>query len=402
LKSSIFDAAVVGLWLSGIFGSRFVWNIFLGQQTFPIYIAVITIVWPLAYFLIAGTRILPSGLTFIDIILFSLFSFFAVVSCFFSSTPVYSLGYFLITLAGVYLALLINTYLNDEVITQSIKIYYYLTAACLFYLLFIELSAPRSLRLGRETDILNPNSIAMIAMSIVVCSLAFKNVFIIALGQLAGIATIYFTGSRAAALGGLAAISIGIYRRVRLFNRASQVAVIVAITLAMPLILYFYSGFFFTTADKFFLWSDPHRGIDSGMSGRLYTWIKTAELIRDNWIFGVGFRAHESYIAASSAHNGYLATMAEIGIIGFGAIITFILRRQFRLFASWRFDTSVVVLNVLFPLSIGYLLIAIFERYLINIGNPVSLLFLVALMRPIVRRQSNRKTELKNDIPATK
>jgi hypothetical protein len=38
--------------------------------------------------------------------------------------------------------------------------------------------------------------------------------------------------------------------------------------------------------------------------------------------------------------------------------------------------------SILFGLCVGYLVLAMFERYLINVGNPTSLLFLVSIMRP--------------------
>ena len=42
------------------------------------------------------------------------------------------------------------------------------------------------------------------------------------------------------------------------------------------------------------------------------------ELFVRNPVFGVGFRAHEFLLKAdSSSHNGYLATLAEVGILGF-------------------------------------------------------------------------------------
>ncbi|MEQ1795347.1 MAG: hypothetical protein ABL970_14280, partial [Nitrospira sp.] len=38
--------------------------------------------------------------------------------------------------------------------------------------------------------------------------------------------------------------------------------------------------------------------------------------------------------------------------------------------------------SILLGLCVGYLLLALFERYLINVGNPTSLLFLLCIMQP--------------------
>jgi O-antigen ligase len=109
----------------------------------------------------------------------------------------------------------------------------------------------------------------------------------------------------------------------------------------------------------------------------------TWELFLRNPVLGVGFRAHEQVLnVGSSAHNGYLATLAEVGIVGFLAV-AFLVVRGFRLLwvrsedPEWMFGSS-----VLLGVAVAYLLLAVFERYLMNVGNPTSLLFLLCIMRP--------------------
>jgi len=97
----------------------------------------------------------------------------------------------------------------------------------------------------------------------------------------------------------------------------------------------------------------------------------------------VGFRAHEFLLKAdSSSHNGYLATLAEVGILGFFGVLFLVARGLSLLWVGSREPGPGFSQSILFGLCVGYLLLAVFERYLINVGNPTSLLFLVAIMRP--------------------
>jgi len=97
----------------------------------------------------------------------------------------------------------------------------------------------------------------------------------------------------------------------------------------------------------------------------------------------VGFRAHEFLLRVdSSSHNGYLATLAELGLIGFLAIVCLIARGLHLLWVRAQEPEEGFVPSLLLGLSVGYLFLAVFERYLINVGNPTSLLFLLAVMQP--------------------
>lgn len=69
-------------------------------------------------------------------------------------------------------------------------------------------------------------------------------------------------------------------------------------------------------------------------SGRFQFWTTTLEIIRDNWLLGVGLEAFQpaytrydvwtgAYII-DKAHNDYLQMFAEAGIFGFAAILAFI------------------------------------------------------------------------------
>jgi O-antigen ligase len=105
----------------------------------------------------------------------------------------------------------------------------------------------------------------------------------------------------------------------------------------------------------------------------------------NNPLTGVGFRAHEKYFSGmegASSHNGYLATLAEIGLIGFIGNILLIFTGFLKLWRRVRDPLLAYSYSILLGLGCGYLFLAMFERYLINIGNPTSLLFLLCVTLP--------------------
>ncbi|MBZ2176033.1 O-antigen ligase family protein [Schnuerera sp. xch1] len=72
---------------------------------------------------------------------------------------------------------------------------------------------------------------------------------------------------------------------------------------------------------------------DSSNSYRIRLWSITLDIIRDNWLVGVGFghlpfkQTFETYIRTMPtyhSHNTYLETMAEMGILGFIVFVVFI------------------------------------------------------------------------------
>lgn len=72
---------------------------------------------------------------------------------------------------------------------------------------------------------------------------------------------------------------------------------------------------------------------DSSNAYRIKMWNITLDIIKDNWLVGVGFghlpfkATFETYIRTMPtyhAHNTYLETMAEMGILGFIIFIIFI------------------------------------------------------------------------------
>jgi len=49
--------------------------------------------------------------------------------------------------------------------------------------------------------------------------------------------------------------------------------------------------------------------------------------------------------------------------------------------------------SVLLGVAVAYLLLAVFERFLINVGNPTSLLFLLCIMRQDFNKTSSAEEE---------
>lgn len=118
---------------------------------------------------------------------------------------------------------------------------------------------------------------------------------------------------------------------------------------------------------------DPNRGIGSGFTGRAERWSMAWQAFESHPVFGVGFRCHE-LVTGENAHNGFLAYLAETGVIGGAAAFLLISAAAGR---SWRRAVPEPLDALLLCASVGYLLHSVFERFIFNVGNPGSLLFVL-------------------------
>jgi O-antigen ligase len=193
---------------------------------------------------------------------------------------------------------------------------------------------------------------------------------------------IVLTGSRAAAVAVVTGLGLIVWLRLRARGRPMLTLAVVSLLLALGVILA-YGDLLYATLDRFYALSAADRGISSGATGRITAWRATWDLFTRNPVLGVGFRAHEHLLKVdTSAHNGYLATLAEVGILGFIGVGYLTVRGLNLLLAGSSKPDTWFRDSVLFGLCVAYLLLALFERYLINVGNPTSLLFLLSIMRP--------------------
>jgi len=132
-------------------------------------------------------------------------------------------------------------------------------------------------------------------------------------------------------------------------------------------------------AQHVFLIDDPRRGVGSGGTGRFEAWAETIDVWARSPIFGVGYRHHEEYIsAASSAHNAYLATLADTGLFGLSAYLIFLGAGIYWGAKRYLIHRSTVAL-ALTGFVVAYAASGLFEKRAINFGNSGSLLLIIAV-----------------------
>jgi O-antigen ligase len=117
------------------------------------------------------------------------------------------------------------------------------------------------------------------------------------------------------------------------------------------------------------------RGVGSGFTGRSTIWAETLQLWINSPLLGVGFRQHEALLPGGmSAHNAYLAMLADMGMAGLLLYVGLIASALFAAMsitdrANRRFILAIIA---------SYIAYGFFERRAINSGNPYSLIFLFA------------------------
>jgi len=142
----------------------------------------------------------------------------------------------------------------------------------------------------------------------------------------------------------------------------------VALVAAMPIIL-----------SRVLMVDDPRRGLASGGTGRALAWDQAIGVFKDNPLLGVGYRHHEQYItAASSAHQAYLATAADMGIFGLMLYIAFLamgIGAGLYKALAWRSKAHAALCAIM----IGYAVQGFLEQRAINFANSISLMVIMAI-----------------------
>jgi O-antigen ligase len=340
----------------------------------------VAVVWPLLYFAMGRCRFVPRSMPFAATGGLILFGMASALSSFMSPVALLSTGYLVLTLAGIWLALQFNSSLDADQYEQGLKVFAFLTTGLLVGFAWYDYVP--GVRLGNGKNILNPNTIGLVSVSVLLGAMSIKRLTLrlVVMVPIAGI--IVLTSSRAAAVAAVVGLAMTVWLRLRARKRSIWLIAGIGLIAAVGVTLA-YGDAVYRVLDRFYGLSTADRGISSGASGRVAAWKWTWELFVRNPVFGVGFRAHEFLLKAdSSSHNGYLATLAEVGILGFLGVLFLVMRGMRLLWTGSREPEPGFSQSILFGLCVGYLLLAVFERYLINVGNPTSLLFLVSIMRP--------------------
>lgn len=344
-----------------------------------------SIVWPLGYFAVSRCKFMPQATT-MQAIAIATFSAFALFSAAFSPETIKSTVYAVMTILAICICLQFHTNLDIAGYEKGLGIYSIPTSAFLLWETYVNYigGGYASGRLTFVDAALNPNAIALISMSVLLSSMMLRSLVWRWSIFSAALIPLLMTRSRASAIGAIIGLVIVFIVRTKAATGKTKIMVLLLVALVIT------GGAIFSetvtgAGSEFFSLHDRHRGIDSGATGRIHVWKEVWGLFLDNPILGVGFRAHEGLLkAGSSSHQGYLALLAEVGIFGFMAVMYLVSSGILTLWGAVKRSDLVYSHSVPFGLAIGYLFIGMFERYMINVGNPTSLLFLLAITIPKV------------------
>ena len=381
--SASWAGILLGLWLTGVFASSLVAR--SESEGFGVMVILAAgVVWPLFYFMVSSNRFFPSMPSTSVFLALIIFAVFGGASIYVSPIIWTSFAYYGMTLCALLIALQFNTALTIEQYRKGLSLYAFIT--CIILSMYAIHHYQPGLRLGNGSNggVFNPNSIGIVSLSVIAASFAIRRWLIRLPVLVAGVAVLILTGSRSAAIGVFLALSIILHNRTKQGGVGIKLAFIIALVVCISIAMAYWEA---TEAAviNFFAVNDSYRGIGTGATGRLDAWIGTWGLFTSHPIIGVGFRAHDALLNAlvkteTSSHNGYLSLLAEVGLFGFISIIFLIASGILRLWRVAMDSNKAYIATVLLGLCIGYCFIALFERYLINVGNPTSLLFILAIL----------------------
>lgn len=367
---------MMGLWLCGVFAT----SLFVREETRGSEVLILlaaSVLWPLAYFAVTARFVprFPSTGARNAVLLFAVF---AGASVYESPIVWTSLGYFGITLFAVLIVLQFNSILSWEQCRKAFGLY---SSAMVFLLIFFAVHYYQpGTRLGNGGTVFNPNTIGLVSMSVAAASLALRGWLLRLIVLVPTLGVLLLTDSRSAALGTSIALATIFWVRRRHMGVGSTLSFLVGI-LASTVLIIVYRNSIAAAVEAFFAVNSKYRGLGTGATGRLQAWIETWHLFLSHPVIGVGFRAHAVLVKSqSSAHNGYLAMLAEVGIVGFSAVMYLAVSGVWRLKTLIGDREAFQMASIMLGVCLGYGFIAMFEPFLINVGNPTSLIFTLAIL----------------------
>ncbi len=308
----------------------------------------------------------------------SVFTVFGGLSVYVSPVMWESMAYFCMTLLAFFLALQFNSNLEPENYELGLKLYALLTTIPLVAFAFHYYEP--GVRLGNGKGILNPNTVGMIAMSVILSATAIRRLIPRYVIMIPVAVVLILTDSRASTVAALSGLFIIFVMRLKSAHNRKKTILFGVVALVLTAAVFFF-GVLENTFVSYFAIHSKYRGLGTGFTGRFIIWRIVWSLFLENPILGIGFRAL-GHIVRISAHNGYLNLLAEIGLPGTIAVAYLVFSGITSLRRDARDPHLLPLLSVLTGLAIGYLMLAIFERYLLDVGNPTSLIFMLAILRP--------------------
>lgn len=135
------------------------------------------------------------------------------------------------------------------------------------------------------------------------------------------------------------------------------------------------------------------RGLDSGGTGRLEIWQRGISVISDRtWEFyiGSGLRSSEEGILGFFTESSYISICIDSGIFVLILFVGYLVRLLVNLHFNEKHSNDPFN-RLVFYCTVFALLQSIFNRYLLAIGNPFSLIFLVLISKIAVNQAVARR-----------
>lgn len=193
---------------------------------------------------------------------------------------------------------------------------------------------------------------------------------------LIALATLYLAQARGSMMGALlGATSMAAIKLMR--TSALRSALWIAIAAAALAVVGV--GFGELIANHILLLHDASRGVASGGSGRELVWAETMNLILEHPLFGVGLHQSSRYLhAAAGAHNAYLATTAEQGLVGLAFYLALLVGGWAR--AAYKALNAPSAEHLVLVGFLGFFVgVDFFEAYALQTGNPFSLTVMIVM-----------------------
>ena len=160
----------------------------------------------------------------------------------------------------------------------------------------------------------------MVAQTMLLASIAMRGWVLRAAVIVVAAVVLYFTQSRGSMVAAAAGLAVAFF----IYAMNSRLRIWLWLSAALGLLVIAVLGADFITNDLLML-SDPGRGVGSGVSGRASAWRESWDLFASHPWLGVGYRQHERFLVTeASAHNAYLAMLADMGVVGLLAYLLFV------------------------------------------------------------------------------